>query len=49
MIVDNVPAIVFKVYANWDIEFINNKSEDMLGYANIEFGANRLTWKDLIL
>lgn len=49
MLVNNIPAVVFKGYADWRIEFVDNKIEELTGYRQDEFNSGRMKWRDLIL
>jgi PAS domain S-box-containing protein len=49
LLVNNIPAVVFKGYLDWSIEFIDNKIEELTGYHQDEFNSRRLKWRQLIL
>jgi PAS domain S-box-containing protein len=49
MIIGNIPAIVFKGYADWSIDFLDHKIEEMLGYPKADFDSRQLKWDKLIL
>jgi PAS domain S-box-containing protein/putative nucleotidyltransferase with HDIG domain len=49
LLVNQVPAVVFKGYADWSMDFVDGKVEDLTGYSQEDFATRRLTWKDLIL
>ncbi|HBZ56783.1 MAG TPA: hypothetical protein DEO88_15380, partial [Syntrophobacteraceae bacterium] len=49
VLVDNLPAVVFKGYADWSVDFYNDKIEELTGYPKKEFDSRRLTGLDLIL
>ena len=49
LLVKAIPAVVFKGYADWSIEFFDNKVEELTGYNKEEFNSRRLKWSDLIL
>jgi PAS domain S-box-containing protein len=48
-LIDNIPNIVFKGYADGRIEFIDNKIEALTGYGREVFNSGQLKWTDLIL
>ncbi len=48
-LVNTVPAVVYKGYADWTIDFFDNKIEALTGYPKEAFDSRELTWKDLIL
>jgi PAS domain S-box-containing protein len=48
-LMNQIPAVVFKGYADWSVEFFDRKIEELAGYAPEEFNARRLKWSDIIL
>lgn len=49
LLVNNIPAVVFKGYLDWSIEFVDDKIEALTGYSKVEFNSGRLKWCDMIL
>ena len=49
LLVNNIPAVVFKGYADWTVEFFDGKIEGMTGYPKEDFDSRTLKWSDLIL
>jgi len=49
MLVNNLPAVVFKGYADWSIDFYDNKIEEFTGYKKEDFESRRMKWCDIIL
>ncbi len=49
LLVNQIPAVVFKGYADWSIDFFDDKIEALTGYSKEEFDSRRLKWCDLIL
>jgi len=49
LLVRAIPAVVFKGYADWSIDFFDNEIETLTGYHQQEFASRRLKWSDLIL
>lgn len=49
MLVNNIPAVVFKGYGDWRVQFVDHKIEALTGYHQDEFNSGRLKWRDLIL
>ncbi len=49
LLVRAIPAVVFKGYADWSIDFFDNEIETLTGYQQEEFSSRRLKWSDLIL
>ena len=48
LLVQNLPAVVFRGYADWRVEFFDEKVEELTGYTKEEFNAGRLKWSDLM-
>ena len=44
-----IPALVFKGYPDWSIDFFDDEIETLTGYPKEEFASRRLKWSDLIL
>jgi PAS domain S-box-containing protein/putative nucleotidyltransferase with HDIG domain len=49
LLVNQVPAVVFKGYADWSVDFFDEKIEALTGYSPADFNTRKLKWKDLIL
>jgi PAS domain S-box-containing protein len=49
LLVRAIPAVVFKGYADWSIDFFDNEIETLTGYQQEEFASRRLKWSDLIV
>ncbi len=49
LLVSNIPAVVFRGYADWYVEFFDDKVEELTGYSREDFKWGRLKWLDLIL
>ena len=49
MLVNNLPAVVFKGYRDWSIDLYDNKIEEFTGYKKEDFDSRRLKWCDVIL
>lgn len=49
MLVDFLPAVVFRGYLDWGIELVDNKIENLTGYSKEEFESGNISWKDLVL
>ena len=49
LLVNQIPAVVFKGYADWSIDFFDQKIEGLTGYRKEEFDSRQLKWCDLIL
>jgi PAS domain S-box-containing protein/putative nucleotidyltransferase with HDIG domain len=48
-LVNQVPAVVFKGYADWSLDFFDQKVEALSGYSPEDFNTRKLKWKDLVL
>lgn len=48
MLVDFLPAVIFRGYLDWSIELVDNKIESLTGYSKDEFEAGTVSWRDLI-
>ncbi|MHB8069684.1 MAG: PAS domain-containing protein [Desulfobaccales bacterium] len=49
IVLDNLPAVLFKGYLDGSIDLFDRKVESLTGYAQEEFESRRLKWSDLIL
>jgi PAS domain S-box-containing protein len=48
-LVNTIPAVVFRGYADWSVEFFDHKIEALTGYAPEAFASRQLKWSDLVL
>jgi two-component system cell cycle sensor histidine kinase/response regulator CckA len=48
LLVNQVPAVVFKAYLDWSFDCFDDKIEKVTGYPKEDFNSRRLTWLDLI-
>lgn len=49
LLVSNIPALVFKGYGDWSVDFFDRKIENMTGYRKEDFDSRFLKWSNLIL
>jgi PAS domain S-box-containing protein len=49
LLVNQIPAVVFKGYADGRVEFFDDKIAGLTGFNKEEFDTGRLKWTDLIL
>jgi PAS domain S-box-containing protein/putative nucleotidyltransferase with HDIG domain len=49
LLLKNVPALVFKGYADGSIDLFDDRVEEMTGYSKSVFESRKLKWTDLIL
>jgi len=48
LLVKQIPAVVFKGYRDWSVDFFDRKIEHLTGYSKAEFDSRQITWRDLI-
>ncbi len=49
LLVNQIPAVLFKGYADGSIDFFDHKVEDLTGYPKEDFDSHTLKWTDLIV
>jgi PAS domain S-box-containing protein len=49
LLVNTIPAVVFRGYADWTLDFFDDKIEELTGYAKEEFNSRRLRWCDVMV
>jgi diguanylate cyclase (GGDEF)-like protein/PAS domain S-box-containing protein len=49
IVINNIPAVLFKGYVDGALETLDGKLEALTGYPKEEFDSRRLKWTDLIL
>jgi len=49
MVVNNIPAVVFKGYLDGAVDFFDDKVTEMTGYSKADFDARRVKWTELML
>ena len=49
LVIDNVPAVMFKGYLDGSVEFFDSKVETIVGHRAGSFGRQGLRWTDLIV
>ena len=49
MLVNNIPALVFKGYDDWSVDFRSDQVEEITGYSKADFDSRRLKWSQVIL
>jgi diguanylate cyclase (GGDEF)-like protein/PAS domain S-box-containing protein len=47
-LVTTVPALVFRGYADWSVDFFDDKIEELTGYPLQDFASRELKWSGLI-
>ena len=48
VLVNQVPAVVYKGYLDWSLDCFDDKIEKITGYSKEDFNSRRVTWLDLI-
>lgn len=49
LLLANIPAVVYTGYADWAVDFHDDKIEALTGYSNEDFKTRRLKWSDMVL
>ena len=49
LLLKNLPAVVYKGYVNCEVDFIDEKVEELTGYDKINFDTRDIKWNDLLL
>jgi PAS domain S-box-containing protein len=49
LLVQTLPAVVYKGYLDWSVDFVDDKIQELTGYPTSDFDTRQITWRDLIL
>ena len=49
LLVKTVPAVVYRGYADWTVDFFDEKVEKLTGFAVEDFNSRRVKWSEVIL
>jgi PAS domain S-box-containing protein len=49
LLIRNIPAVVYKGYVDCSVDFVDNKVQELTGYAKEEFDDRTLKWTDLLV
>lgn len=49
LLVQNIPALVYRGYADGRVDFVDDKVEGVTGYSREDFSSGRITWPEIIL
>ena len=49
LLLRNLQAVVYKGYVNCEVDFIDEKVEELTGYDKIDFDTRKLKWDDLLV
>jgi len=48
LLVNQIPAVVFKGYPDWSLDVLDRKIEALTGYRKEDFNTRRVKWSDLV-
>ncbi|OGR26320.1 MAG: hypothetical protein A2139_04485 [Desulfobacca sp. RBG_16_60_12] len=49
LLVKNLPAVVYKGYVNCEVDFVDEKVEELTGYAKRQFDTREMKWDSVLL
>jgi diguanylate cyclase (GGDEF)-like protein/PAS domain S-box-containing protein len=49
LLVQTIPALVYRGYADGRVDFVDNKVEQLTGYSREDFATGKVTWPEIIL
>ena len=49
LLVKNLPAVVYKGYVNCEVDFVDEKVEELTGYAKRQFDTREMKWTSVLL
>jgi PAS domain S-box-containing protein len=49
LLVSNIPAVVFRGYGDWTLDFFDDKIEELTGYAKEDFNSRKRRWCEIIV
>ena len=49
VLIDNLPGVVYRGYADWSVDFMDKKVESIIGYPAEEFNSRMKKWSDIML
>jgi PAS domain S-box-containing protein len=49
LLLNNIPAVVFKGYLDGSVDFFDQKVEEMTGYPRMDFESRRRKWTELVI
>lgn len=49
LLLKNMPAVVYKGYVDCGVDFVDEKVEELTGYAKSDFDSRKLIWSDVLL
>ncbi|MHB9073878.1 MAG: PAS domain-containing sensor histidine kinase [Desulfobaccales bacterium] len=49
LLLKNIPAVVYKGYLDYAVDFVDEKVEEITGYAKSNFDSRKMKWSDILL
>ncbi|MBW2580329.1 MAG: PAS domain S-box protein, partial [Deltaproteobacteria bacterium] len=49
LLLSTIPSVVFKGYADWSVDFLDDKIEKLTGYPKEDFNSRKLNWYDIVV
>jgi PAS domain S-box-containing protein len=49
LLISTVPAVFFRGYKDWNVDFFSDRIEELTGYERNDFHARKINWADLVL
>jgi PAS domain S-box-containing protein len=49
LLLNNLPAVVYKGYVDCAVDFVDGKVEELVGYPRLEFDTRNLKWFDVLI
>lgn len=49
LLLKNIPAVVYKGYADCGVDFVDAKVEELTGYPKSDFDSRKMKWSDILL
>jgi len=49
LLINNIPAMVFRGYDDWAVDFRSDRIEEITGYSKADFDSRRLKWAQVIM
>lgn len=49
LLVQNLPAIIYRGFKDWSVQFFDGKIERLTGYSAEEFNSKEVTWSDIMV
>jgi PAS domain S-box-containing protein len=49
LLLRNIPAVVYKGYMDYTVDFVDEKVQDITGYSRWDFDSRKIRWSDILL